>query len=734
MWNIIKREIKSFFDSPVAYILIIVFLVIGSFFYFRIAYIQGFADLRPLFDILPWILLFFVPAVSMKMLAEEKRNSTLDLLLSQPVKRIYVLIGKWLSVVVFTSFSLALTVFIPLTLSAAGKFDWGQIAAQYIGAVFFILAFAGLGIWSSSLTKSQIASFILSLFVGFFFIMSGVEIVIVETKGIVREIFSQLSILVHYQNMIRGSIDLRDIIYFISFAGLFLILAYLQIYKLKASRKSRDYRLLKTAAVILIVILVVINLLGRFIPGRIDLTREKLFSLSPATEKIIKNIDDIVTIKLFISSDLPPQVLVVKRDVLDILNDLDRLSDNLQIDIVNIKPDGEGESEARDFGISPVQFNIMKNQQFTLQRGYFGLAVVYADKKEVIPYIGDTSNLEYQVVRMIYRLTNNDKKSVGILSGQGEKDISQISIFRQELSKEYDIKEIDIPEDNSDFDIEADVLAVIGPSDSFSDNQKEIIKKFIEEGGSVFLAADGVNVDEQFLTAAPTGSNYNDIISDYGLKIMPNLVYDLRSNESISFGGGPLTYILPYPFWVRAQVVDTKLVSANIPAVLLLWPSSIQIEEKDNVEITPLLSTTQFGGLQEGFFNIAPNADFGDNTNIYILSAAALVKNQNSEQAGRVVVVGDSDFIDNRMFRGSSSPNLIFALNSIDWLAQNIDLVNIRSKSRVPQPLVFEKSWQQAAARYINLIGIPALVAVWGLWWIWRRKRLSKLPFSEDKI
>ena len=746
MYSILKKELKSYFDHPTAYILLVVFLAINSFFFFRVAFIQGAADLRPMFDFLPWLLLFFVPAITMRLLAEENRAGTLDLVLVQPVKPWQVLVGKLIGSVAFLGIALVLTLFIPILLSPAGSFDWGQIVAQYISTLFLITGLASIGLFASVLSKNQVVAFITALAVSFFFIISGFDFVLVGlSSSLLRTIFSQLSLTAHFQNMARGVIDLRDLIFFISFAFSFLSVTYLLLIRQRINRKYKEFRQLKIGILLLVVISVLINLVGAGIPGRLDLTRGNLYTLSPASKELLKNVDDIVTIKVFTSETLPAQINLVKRDVQDMLRDFERASGgNVKVEFTNVKEDDGTAQNARALGIQPVQFNILSQQEFSLKQGYFGLSVLYADESESIPFIQDTSGLEYQLASFIRKLTVEEKQKIAFLTGHGEKSIfRELATLRQELSKQYEVEEITLAEISAEDEKEASTtvnsidsdistLIVAGPTQEITAEEQEEIRNFINRGGAVMLLIDQISVNPQFLQVTPNANSFASFAEEYGIRVNQDLAFDMRSNESVTFGGGFLSYVLPYPFWARVPAVEGNPITGDVQAIVLPWASTVEIiGDKPAIEV---FKTTPFATRQTGPFNIAPDQQFNvtqdDVTERLMAVAVILGENEEQSSAGRILVVGDSDFLTGQFIQNQDNSNLVFALNSIDWLVQDETLVGIRSKNRQPAPLVFKSESQPSTIRFINLVGVPILVIAYGAFRLFRRKKKAKEVYT----
>jgi ABC-2 type transport system permease protein len=173
VWTLARRELRFLFDHPTGYILLVVFLGFNNFLFFRTAYLQNMASLRPMLGLLPWILLFFAPAVTMRTLSEDARSGTLEVVLAQPVSEVELVIGKYLGALLFSCIALLLTLTIPMGLSLGADLQVGVMAAQYVGAGLLAAAFTAVGLWASSVTPNQITAFIVGVTVMFLFILAG---------------------------------------------------------------------------------------------------------------------------------------------------------------------------------------------------------------------------------------------------------------------------------------------------------------------------------------------------------------------------------------------------------------------------------------------------------------------------------------------------------------------------------------------------------------------------------
>lgn len=219
---IYKRELAAYFNSPIAYIFIGVFLIVANWLFFQNFFLAGQASMRQYFGLLPWIFLFLTPAITMRVWAEEKLSGTEELLLTLPVRDGEVVLAKFLSSLTFLGIALGLSLSIPISVASLGNMDWGPVIGGYVGAILLGGAYLSLGLFISSLTKNQIVAFILGLASCFLVFIIGADFVTNSVAGWLGWLFNFFGISSHFYNIARGVIDTRDVIYYASFMGFFL--------------------------------------------------------------------------------------------------------------------------------------------------------------------------------------------------------------------------------------------------------------------------------------------------------------------------------------------------------------------------------------------------------------------------------------------------------------------------------------------------------------------------------
>lgn len=227
IWIISLKEFRTFFDSLTAYILLIVFLGLSGFFTWISGsdiFFIGQATLQPFFSVAYWTLFFFIPALTMRMLAEENNSGTIELLLTKPVTDWEIIIGKFTACLMLIIVALILTLPFYISVAFLGNADNGAVISGYLGLILISSAYIGIGLFASSISNNQIVSFLVSLFIGVFFLIIF-DVLASDLTGILGGVLNYLSLSTHFQSISRGVIDSRDIIYFLSISGFGLILA-----------------------------------------------------------------------------------------------------------------------------------------------------------------------------------------------------------------------------------------------------------------------------------------------------------------------------------------------------------------------------------------------------------------------------------------------------------------------------------------------------------------------------
>ncbi|MCE1165984.1 MAG: ABC transporter permease [Bacteroidetes bacterium] len=230
--TIFKKELKSYFTSPVAYIIMVVFLIITGWFFTSNLFVAGVVTMRSVFDIIPFILLFYIPAISMRTFSEEKKSGTIELLLTKPLSDFDIVLGKFLSTLTLAALTLVPTIVYVISLKTLGPIDLGAIISAYLGLVLMSGIYIGIGLFASSLTENQVVAFIVSFLVIFVLFMLNKILVFVPAPMV--STLEYISTDFHFGSIARGVIDTKDLIYYLSGISILLLLT-------KTSLESRKW-------------------------------------------------------------------------------------------------------------------------------------------------------------------------------------------------------------------------------------------------------------------------------------------------------------------------------------------------------------------------------------------------------------------------------------------------------------------------------------------------------------
>lgn len=231
MLTLYKKELSYYLNNPIGYIVIILFAVFANFLFVKDIFVLGSASMRPFFAILPWLFMLFVPALTMRIMADEKRTNTLEVLLTLPVSETQIILAKFLALLTLVTFGLFLTISLPLSLSLLTKVYLPEIFVSYLGVFFLAMFFISLSMLFSSLTKNQVVAYLASALVLFLALVLSTDFFATVLPKFFQDFSTYFSPLYHLQNFTKGVIDFRSVFYFLSFTVIFLFLTIVDLEK-----------------------------------------------------------------------------------------------------------------------------------------------------------------------------------------------------------------------------------------------------------------------------------------------------------------------------------------------------------------------------------------------------------------------------------------------------------------------------------------------------------------------
>lgn len=512
---ITKKELDSYFGSLLAIIFLGVFLgaVLFVFFYVETFFARGIADVRPMFEWMPVLTLFLLAALTMRQWSEEQRSGTMEILLTLPVNCWQLVLGKFLAVMTIMATALAMTLPIPILVSQLGNLDWGPVFGGYLAAVLMSGAYAAIGLFVSSRTDNQIVSLIITMFLGGIFYLFGTKGVTSFTSGTISEILRALGTGSRFESIQRGVIDLRDLVYYLSLAGVFLLLNVVSLDALRWSKEQKLYRRDKIwTASLLGLNLILFNVWFYPLSGlRLDLTEQKEFTISQTTRSLIQDLQEPLLIRGYISEKTHPLLAPLKPDIEDMLREYEIASEGkIKVEVLDPLEDPEIEAEANQtYGINPTPFQISGRNEASIINSYFDLLLRYGDQSVVLSYQDlieiqqSYSGLEVRLRNLEYDLTSAIKK---VVSGFQSID-SMLSALDQPVT-----------------------LSLYLTPDTLPQQENEIVQLVEKVGGEIQSQSQGKFIFEVVNPDAQGSKVTRDtLVNDYGLVPFPTTLFSSDS-------------------------------------------------------------------------------------------------------------------------------------------------------------------------------------------------------------
>lgn len=466
---------------------------------------------------------------------------------------------------------------------------------------------------------------------------------------------------------------------------------------------------------------------------RADMTRSKAFTISPISRAILAAVPDQVHITYYVS-DAVRSLSPAPGRILDLLQEYAAES-NGKVTVASLDPLASGRAEsARRFGILPQQVQVMQeNQQRTLDV-FSGIVIEYLDRYSILPAVFTSDGLEYNLGMAVRKLAAGRRLSIGVLVGDPDRTLAgDYQNLRTGLSRDYSLREI-LPGER--IPPGTDVLIVAGGA-GMTRAETAPIASYLADGGSALLAVKGLHVDTRraFHAASVRSSPLLDLIESYGVRIGRDMVLDLESRDyrlPQQDASGRITWetIAKYPPWVSirsANVSRASPITASFTGLDLLWPSPLKAVTVPGVTAVELASSSASSWLMhEPFvidpFNVPQQPGTSDAKNKRALAYALLVGSR-----GRMVVVGDSDFLTDLMQFSDSLVNVVFVENAILWLSGNEDLLALKTRAPVEGRLdriedEQVRSTVMLVSEILNVAAIPLLVLLVGLFRALRRR------------
>jgi gliding-associated putative ABC transporter substrate-binding component GldG len=526
-------------------------------------------------------------------------------------------------------------------------------------------------------------------------------------------------------------------------------------------------------------ILIALNAIaGRYFT-RLDLTENKIFTLSPATRSLAERLDDVINVKVYMSKELPPQWNRARQEVRDFLSDFASLTHgNLRIRWIDPGEDKKLAQRVERLGVPRFPVGSRDRNSLEVQAIYFGMVVSFLDKQEVIPQINPYT-LEYDLAAALVKLTSPEERVVALWTPEVEEsqanpmmpaESSKHQYLMRELGKQYETRTISLMGGARPIPKDVTTLILSGPKD-LPERAKYEIDQFLMRGGRLVVLHDPIDLDETQLRATPLQSNLEDMLAFYGARVGTRLVVeDLRASAMASWRTQFGFFRSPYPFWPKVdhtRFAEDHPVVRQVSSLTLPWTGEVGIIEdslSEGMEATFLAKTSPLAKLTpEGMYDLMPKMQGvppvtegegaerglvlvlrGKFTSFYKGKTPpekpenatapppppdqASSEQLESSPETTLVVIPNSRFIQDIYLQRLGAANLVFFLNLLDWMTLGEELIGIRSRPVKEYPLKEISEAAQVWIKYLNIFGMSVVIIALGLFRYMLRRRRLRTP------
>jgi gliding-associated putative ABC transporter substrate-binding component GldG len=487
--------------------------------------------------------------------------------------------------------------------------------------------------------------------------------------------------------------------------------------------------------------LVFLNLISVGVFGRLDLTRERIFTLAEASETTMKGLEEVVTVTAYFTEELPAPYSSNARYIRDLLEEYRAVSGGKLvyqfIDPAEQETEGDKttkkdvrrdifgravrdqttvEKDLAALGIQPVEIRVLEEDKRQTKRAWMGISLQAGESTEVIPVVQQVGTLEYDLTSLIRKMTRSKVPVLGMVHGHAE---SKIGKLRTMLSQLYEVRDLDLHTDPT-IPEDVDAVMVVGPEKPLPPQAAAALDAFVKGGGSAALLVDKVHVDPRTFQGGPVGHGLDELLAGFGVSLEGQMVADAQCADlSVQEQRGFMIVNMPvkYPFVPLIERLEgDSAVSRGITGVILPFASPLTLTAPAGVEANVLARSSAKSWLEGEPFNIDPRRDWRSET-ITPTGPYDLLAQLNGtfgpEAKGRIIVAGTSAFVWDAYFQGGSQA---LALNIVDWLLLDPALLKMRTRGMTAPPIVAELSdARRNTIKYGNMIGVPFLLAVFGV-------------------
>jgi len=618
----LRKDLIIFFNSAIGYVIISAFLLALSLmlWLFRGEHNipdGGYATLSPFFFLASILLILFVPAITMKLFSEERKLGTIELLFFRPYSTTKIVLAKYFSSCILLLIALLPTLIYvySVNLMSVSGVDMGEVTGGYLALVCLVISLSAIGVFTSSLTSNQLVSFLVAVVISFIFLFGFDLFAGLYSDGSLHNNIVKLGMYSHYQSMMRGVIDSRDLIYFIVLTLFFIITT------IFVNSRYKNLKLYIRYA-IYIGLLITVSIFSQNIFFRIDVTEERKYTISDNTKELINSLDQPLKVVSYLNGELNPAFSQLRSSMIDMLEEL-TIYTGEEIILTNLNLNNVADESIRQRNYSDMESKGMKgiavnerdrDGKITSNVIFPWIEFIYGDDTIAVDLLKKNINLssreilnssmeemEYTLTDAIRSLTMKDPLRIAFIEGHEELNESEVHEATELLSKYYNVDRGGISGDPAEL-LPYSALIIASPKVAFSEYEKYALDQYLMHGGSIFFLIDGIQIsNEEFDLTGESATlkrelNLDDLLFTYGVKINPVVIQDINCTSirlaSSQVGAKDSYVISPWYFAPLLETSKDNLITRNISPLKSELVSTITWVGNKNLQKTILLTSS----------------------------------------------------------------------------------------------------------------------------------------------
>ncbi|HQU53020.1 MAG: GldG family protein [Lewinellaceae bacterium] len=489
------------------------------------------------------------------------------------------------------------------------------------------------------------------------------------------------------------------------------------------------------SALLIAGILIMINILSNRYFLRFDITKDRQYTLSSATKNVLKSLQDPVTVTAYFSKDLPADILKTKQDFKEMLAEYaTRSKGKLNYEFIDPASDPDLEGKLAQQGIQPIMISVREKDQSKQQKAFLAAVIKYGEQEEILPFIQPGSSMEYDLTTNIKRMTVSDKPFVGIIQGDGEPELQQLSQLYQSLSVQYSIETINL---TSVTEIAPRYRAVlwIKPMDSIPPQRFAMLSDYLDHGGQLILAYDAVEGNFQTAQGDQTNQDITAWLQTQGIQVEPAFAVDANCGTvTVQQNQGFMVINTPvkFPYLPLIQSFNGNQITEGLEQVMLQFASPIRSSVDSSGKFTSILETSERSGIERTPVYFDVNRTWQDSDfPMHQLTVGAMVQYLKNGISSRLVVYTDGDFAVSGQ-RGTMQDNVSLLSNTVDYLCDDTGLVSLRTKAVVTRPIKDLDDSTRTLLKWMNFLLPILLIIIYGFIRSQRQRALRVKRMQEN--